>query len=102
MSSRKQFLTAAAAVPLLAAAPPSPAPTKAPTPSPAPSKRKISQTARDFAQQMRQFDPSLTDKQVEEIAAGIDGNFRIGKAVNPKGEALKNWDEPVTVFEVPS
>lgn len=51
---------------------------------------------------MRQFDPSLTDKQVEEIAAGIDGNFRIGKAVNPKGEALKNWDEPVTVFEVPS
>jgi hypothetical protein len=102
LSSRKDFLTAAAAVPLLAAAPPSPAPTTAPTPTPKPSKRKISATARDFAQDMRKFDPSLSDKQIEDIAAGIDGNLKIGNAVNRKGQALKNWDEPVTVFEVPS
>jgi hypothetical protein len=71
------------------------------TPSPA-SKHKPSQLALDFAARMRQFDPSLTDSDLEKIAAGIDGNFKGGQAVNPKGRELKNWDEPVTVFEVPS
>lgn len=51
---------------------------------------------------MREFDPSLSDKQIEDIAAGIDGNLKIGKYVNPKGQALKNWDEPATSFEVPA
>lgn len=102
MSSRKEFLAAAAAVPLLAAAPPSPAPTAVPTATPPPSKQKISPLARDFAQRMREFDPSLSDKQLEDIAAGIDGNLKIGNRVNPKGQALKNWDEPATEFEVPA
>lgn len=51
---------------------------------------------------MREFDPSLTQSDLEKIAAGIDGNFTGGQAVNPKGRDLKNWDEPVTVFEVPA
>ena len=93
MSTRKQFLAAAASVPLLAAAP---------TPAPTPNKREISQAARALAAQMRQFDPALTDKQLEDIASGIDYNLRVGNRVNPHGTALKNWDEPVTVFEVPA
>lgn len=95
MSTRKQFLAAAASVPLLAASP-TPAPTTAPTPN----KREISQAARALAAQMRQFDPAITDKQLEDIASGIDYNLRVGNRVNPHGTALKNWDEPVTVFEV--
>jgi hypothetical protein len=66
------------------------------------SKHKPSQLALDFAARMREFDPSLTDSDLEKIAAGIDGNFKGGQAVNPKGRDLKNRDEPVTVFEVPA
>jgi hypothetical protein len=51
---------------------------------------------------MRKFDAALSDKQIEQIAEGIDYNLRLGNGVNRKGEALKNWDEPVTVFEVPA
>jgi hypothetical protein len=105
MSSRKEFLAAAASLPLIAAAPPSPVPgaaAPAPTPSPTPNKRKISDAARALAAQMRKFDPALSDKQLEQIAEGIDYNLRLGNGVNRKGEALKNWDEPVTVFEVPA
>jgi hypothetical protein len=98
MSSRKQFLAAAASMPLLAAAPPSPQPTA--TPKPAAKKPKISEAAKALAQQMRSFDASLGDKQVEDIAAGIDGNLKIGARVNPHGTTLKNWDEPATSFEV--
>ena len=101
MSTRKQFLAAAAAVPLIAAAaPPAAAPEPAPTPTP--KKREISAAAKALAQDMRKFDSALTDKQIEEIAGGIDYNLRVGSRVNPHGTALKNWDEPVTVFEVPS
>lgn len=50
---------------------------------------------------MREFDPALTDKQIEQIAAGIEDTLATGKRVNPKGKALRNWDEPVTVFEAP-
>lgn len=101
MSTRKAFIAAAASLPLVAAAPPSPKPAPAATPTPAP-KSKISPAARALAEQMRAFDPNLSDKQLDEIAAGIDGNLRIGNYVNPHGTALKNWDEPVTVFEVPA
>jgi hypothetical protein len=102
MPTRKHFIAAAASVPLLAAAPPSSVPSPpVPSPTPSPSKRKISQLARDFAARMRDFDAHLTDKQIETIAAGIDDNLKVGKQVNPKGRALKNGDEPVTIFEVP-
>lgn len=51
---------------------------------------------------MRTFDPALSDKEVEDIAAGIDGNLKVGDGVNKHGTVLKNWDEPVTIFEVQS
>lgn len=98
MSTRKQFLAAAAAVPLVAAAPPPAAPE--PTPTPTPKKRQISAAAKALAQNMRKFDSALTDKEIEEIAGGIDYNLRVGDRVNPNGTTLKNWDEPVTVFVV--
>jgi len=100
MSTRKQFIAAAATVPLLAAAPPSPQPTASATP--APNKRRVSEAAKALAAQMRTFDPALSDKEVEDIAAGIDDNLRVGARLNPHGTTLKNWDEPVTIFEVPA
>lgn len=93
MSTRKQFIAAAAAVPMVAATPPA-------TPAPAPKKREISQAARALAARMREFDPALTGEEVEKIAAGIDDNLKSGSRVNPRGTALKNSDEPVTTFEV--
>lgn len=101
MSTRKQFIAAAASVPLLAAAPPSPQPTASTSPTPKP-KRQISEAAKALAAQMRSFDPGLSDKELEQIAAGIDDNLHVGARVNPRGTALKNWDEPVTIFEVPA
>lgn len=50
---------------------------------------------------MRSFDPQLDEKQIEAIAQSIDGNLKIGNDVNPRGKALANRDEPITVFEVP-
>lgn len=49
---------------------------------------------------MRAFDPKLTDEDLATIAEGIDGNFQIGRAVNPKGTAVPNWIEPATAFRV--
>jgi hypothetical protein len=94
MSTRKDFLAAAASLPLIAVAPPSPVPT--------PNKQKISEAAKALAAQMRKFDSALSDKELEQIAEGIDYNLRLGARVNRDGDALKNWDEPVTVFEVPA
>lgn len=101
MSTRKQFIAAAAAVPLIAAAPsPQPA-APAPTATPSPKPRQISDAAKALAAQMRKFDANLSDKDLEEIAAGIDDNLIVGGRVNPHGTYLKNWNEPVTIFEVP-
>lgn len=97
MSTRKQFIAAAVSVPLVAAAP-SPQPAATTTPSPKP--RQISDAAKALAAQMRTFDSALSDKELEEIAAGIDDNLKAGARVNPHGTFLKNWNEPVTVFEV--
>lgn len=97
MSTRKQFIAAAVSVPLVAAAP-SPQPAATTTPSPKP--RQISDAAKALAAQMRTFDSALSDKELEEIAAGIDDNLKVGARVNPHGTFLKNWNEPVTVFEV--
>lgn len=99
MPTRKLFIAAAAGVPLLAASPaPPPGKTSAP-PTPAP-KSKTSPLAREFAARMRGFDPGLSDKQIDTIAAGIDENLKAGSRINPKGRVLKNWDEPATTFEV--
>lgn len=97
MSTRKNFITAAVSVPLLAAAP---AADRSPAPTPTPKKREISQAAQALAARMRRFDSALSDKELEEIAAGIEGNLKVGDKINQHGTALKNWDEPVTIFEV--
>jgi hypothetical protein len=96
MSTRKGFLTAAASTALLAAAPAPPAPSAAPSAKPSPAPSEVS---RAFAERMRKFDPNLTDKQLETIASGVDDNLKLGNYVNPKGRALKNWNEPDTIFE---
>ena len=49
---------------------------------------------------MRAFDPALTDAQIDSIAQGIEDNLSAGSRINPKGKALSNSDEPVTIFEV--
>jgi hypothetical protein len=49
---------------------------------------------------MRKFDANLTEKDIQTIASGIDYNLKLGERVNPKGRALKNWDEPDSLFEV--
>lgn len=90
MSTRKGFLAAAASTALLAATP-------APRPSPKPS-----DAARALAERMRAFDSNLTDKELDAIARGIDGNLKLGNSINPKGAVLKNWDEPAAEFEVPA
>lgn len=95
MSTRKAFLTAAASGALLAAAPAPPVPPATSAPA------KTSPLSRAFAERMRVFDPALTDAQIETIAEGIEDNFKTGSRVNPKGKALGNGDEPVTIFEVP-
>lgn len=99
MSTRKTFLTGAAALPLLAAVP-APTPTPA-QPTPKPTAKPPSQAARALAERMRAFDAHLSEKNLDDIARGIDGNLDVGAAVNPKGMALHNWDEPATPFEVP-
>jgi hypothetical protein len=102
MSTRKGFLAAAASTALIAATPapsPSPAAARSAAPSPKPS-AKPSELSLNFAQRMRKFDPNLTDKDIQTIAAGIDDNLKLGDHVNPKGRALKNWDDPDTIFEV--
>lgn len=106
MASRKRFVAVAAAsvgamlaTPALGTTMPDPSPIPSPSPSATPA-AKISDAARSLALQMRAFDPNLSDREIETIAAGIDGNLKLGKTVNHDGRALKNWDEPVTHFEV--
>lgn len=108
MTTRKQFVAAAAvsatslvALPAVAqTAPTGVAPPKStPSPSPKPP-AKIAPAARDLAQSMRTFEPQLTDAQIESIAQGIDGNLKLGRYVNPHGTLLKNWNEPATSFKV--
>ena len=83
-------------------APASPAPV-APKPAPATSAspKPPSPQALAIATAMRRFDSALSDKDVETIAQGIDGNRRGAARLNPnKATALKNGDEPVTRFSV--
>lgn len=68
---------------------------------PKPAPKPPSAAARALAERMRAFDARLTGKNLDEIARGIDSNLTVGKALNPKGRALKNSDEPVTPFSVP-
>jgi hypothetical protein len=98
MSTRKAFLNAAASSALVAAAPSSPKPGHA-SPAPSPKPPKISPSARALAQSMRAFDAGLSDRDIEKIARGIDANLKLGPTIDPKGRALKNWDEPAVTFK---
>ncbi|MDE2481048.1 MAG: hypothetical protein KGN02_02515 [bacterium] len=99
-STRKQFLAAAGLVGASLLAPtsveaqassPSPAPSATPAPSPA---------AQAFAQRMKSYDASLSDAQIDEIAANVDQLFGLGKDLRPKGHQLVNGDPPTPQFEV--
>jgi FtsP/CotA-like multicopper oxidase with cupredoxin domain len=92
MASRREFVTATAALGVLGATPlPAPTPSQAPAPS---------QAARAFAARMRAFDSALSEAELNEIAAGVETNWGFGKTINPHGTALKNSDEPVPSFAV--
>jgi hypothetical protein len=105
-STRKIFLSATAAAgaamlvaresagPAAAAATPSPAP-PAPTPTPQPSP-----AAQAFAQRMRAFDSTLTDKQIQDIAGGIQGDWTLGAGLRTKAHPLVNGDAPDPQFAV--
>lgn len=82
MGTRKDFLatTGLASGALVAKADP-----KAPSPA-----------AREFAQRMRRFDPSLTQSQLTDIEKGIDDLWKIGDKVH---KGLQNGDPTSPAFE---
>ena len=55
-----------------------------------------------FALTFRAFDAAFTDADLKTIARGIDRKRAAGSDLNPKGTLLKNADEPITRFTVPS
>jgi hypothetical protein len=96
-STRKTFLAAAGALSagVLTGSPvAAQTPSASPSPSPAPSS-----SARALAQQMKAFDPALTDAQLDEIAQGIDANQRAGASLR-KARPLHNGDAPTPEFGV--
>lgn len=94
LPTRRTFVTAAAAAAAAVSA------AAAPAAAAAAKRPAVSAAATALAESARRYAPWLTAKDVESIAQQIDYNLRIGAEVNPKGEALKNWDEPATVFAV--
>jgi hypothetical protein len=59
-----------------------------------------SSVAQAFAERMRQFDPQLTEKQLNDIAHQIDQGFDVRTALRPKGRGLSNGDAPVPQFGI--
>ena len=94
MKTRKAFLSTAVAGAAFAA----PASVFGASPSPSPSPPPSS-SALDFASRMRAFDSTLTDAQIDDIAAGIDQAWGLGKDLRKK-HPLKNDDAPSPQFEV--
>jgi len=115
MADRRSFLGAVSGVaatvllaakadaqgPVASPPPASPPPASPPSPKPSASPKPPSALAAATALSMRRFDPSLSDKDFDTIAHGIDDNRRGAARLNPnKATALKNGDEPVTRFSV--
>ena len=113
MTTRKDFIAAAVVVTAVAASHGAPAaaaqvatPTVAPSlspipsPSPTPTVAPPSPAAVALAEQMRGFDPQLTDAQVTSITKGIQQNLDFGKTLNPHGTKLKNGAAPSPQFRV--
>lgn len=97
MKTRKAFLASAAAGAAFAA--PATVFGASSSPSPSPSPTPPSPSALDFARRMRAFDSKLTDAQLDDIAAGVDQAWGLGKDLR-KNHPLKNGDAPAPQFEV--
>lgn len=52
--------------------------------------------ARELALTMRGFDPTLTDKELQDIAKGIEGGWKTGRNLH---KGLSNGDPPSPAFE---
>lgn len=65
---------------------------EAATPSPSPSP-----AAHEFALTMHRFDPALTDKEIHDIAKGIDDAWKAGRKLH---KGLLNGDPPSPAFEI--
>lgn len=110
MKNRRSFLGAVASggvsVALIGKADAQSAPAAAPSASPQPNaaatQKPISPEAMAMALTYRRFDAALSDAEIETIARGIDRKRGAGALLNPKGALLKNADEPITRFTVPS
>jgi hypothetical protein len=108
MATRKAFLFTIAASGTAVAAPaavagePVATPTAVPTPKATPTPKPPTPAAAAWAERMRKFDATLSDKEVAVIATSIDQAYDLGTAINPKGRRLKNSDEPISPFEVES
>ncbi|HEY1727370.1 MAG TPA: hypothetical protein VGG22_03200 [Candidatus Baltobacteraceae bacterium] len=88
-STRKEFLAAAAIAASTATVAQAETIAKAdPAPSPA---------AIEFANRMRRFDPSLTPKQLHDIAKSNDDTWKVGAKVH---KGLENGDPMSPFFEI--
>jgi hypothetical protein len=61
-----------------------------------------SEAARAAAATMRRFDPQLGEAELAIIARGIDDATLAAASLHPKAKPLRNGEEPVTSFVVPS
>ena len=103
MSTRKNFLGAAASLGAAIAASRSGAAATGASPAPSASmapQRPPSDAARAFAARMRKFDAKLSDAELDGIARGIDDEWSSGSRINAKGNVLRNSDEPDPPFSV--
>ncbi|MDP9017838.1 MAG: hypothetical protein M3N19_05935 [Candidatus Eremiobacteraeota bacterium] len=71
-----------------------------PSPSPTAAAKPPSATASAMAQDMRRYDPKLTDENIQNIATQIDANAKAAGKLNPRNNRLKNSDEPVSQIRV--
>lgn len=103
MGTRKSFLGAAASLGAVIAAARGVAVAATPSPAAPPTAAPVkppSDAARALALRIRHFDAKLSDAEIDTIAHGIDDSWSVGGAVNPKGKALRNSDEPDPAFSV--
>ncbi len=68
----------------------------------APAAKRPSDAARAVAATMRRFDRRLTAEELETIARGIDEATAAATPLRSRHDSLRNGEEPVTRFAVPS
>jgi hypothetical protein len=98
MKNRRSFLAAVASGSMgLALAKPDPLAAQS---SPSPSGKPVTAVSAAIALSMRQFDPALSDAELETIAKAIDSNDDAATSLNPKKKRLENGAAPAVVFNV--